>query len=472
MVGFKPTETDLTRVERVAAYVRVSTQEQKLHGLSLDAQKMKLEQYAKEHNMRIVEWYVDEGVSGRKLIRRRPELQRMIQDAEAGKFDRIIFIKLDRFFRSVAEYHECMKRIAPVIWTTTEEDYDLSTANGRMLVNMKLTIAEMEADQTGERIKIVNEYKVQTGQPLVGDQSQPFGFKNGINPENGRKSVIRDPEEEEVVYDLIDNFMTHQSKRRTMFYIHAKYHISIPYKAITNLLSNTMLYGAYRDNPNYCEAYIDKETFDKIQDILSRNVKEKQENRAYIFSGLIKCPLCGRTLVGNIVSYRRGDKMHRYKKYRCPNHRLSTACEWQKTVSENAFERLMLENIEQYLEDAKIQSVQVADANAPQMPQMDVEEIHAEIDRLNYSWRTGKIRTVEQYESQYEEMMERLSQAETMQDQVVEKDFSKIEAILHDGWRAIYDNLDDYYKRAFWRSFVKSIEVDEKDKTIQGITFF
>jgi DNA invertase Pin-like site-specific DNA recombinase len=471
MVGFKETEL---KVERVAAYVRVSTQEQKLHGLSLDAQRMKLTQYAEEHNMRIVGWYVDEGVSGRKLIRRRPELQRMIQDAEAGKFDRIIFIKLDRFFRSVAEYHECMKRIAPVIWTTTEEDYDLSTANGRMLVNMKLTIAEMEADQTGERIKIVNEYKVQTGQPLVGDQSQPLGFKNAINPANGRKMVIRDPDEEEIVYDLINNFLTHQSKRRTMIYIHTKYHISIPYKAITNLLSNTMLYGEYRGNPSYCEAYIDKETFDKIQDILSRNVKSNTVNRAYIFSGLIKCPRCGRQLKGGIHIYKRGEKEYRYKKYRCGKYRIDVMCDWSKSVSENKLERLMLSNIEQYLADAKIHSVQVSDSETPQLSAMDVDEIHAEIDRLNYSWRTGKIRTVEQYESQYDEMMERLAQAEAMQGQTVAKDFSKIEAILHDGWRAIYDSLDDSYKRAFWRSFVKSIELDwdGEDKAIKDVTFF
>jgi DNA invertase Pin-like site-specific DNA recombinase len=129
---------NVQRVELVAAYVRVSHQEQKLHGLSLDAQRMKLKEYAEQHNMKIVEWYEDEGVSARKLIRKRPELQRMIQDAEKGRFHRIIFIKLDRFFRSVAEYHECMKRISPIVWTTTEEKYDLSTAQGRMLVNMKL----------------------------------------------------------------------------------------------------------------------------------------------------------------------------------------------------------------------------------------------------------------------------------------------------------------------------------------------
>ena len=84
------TQDPVTRkIERVAAYVKVSSQEQKLHGLSLDAQKMKLTDYAESHLMKIVGWYVDEGVSGRKLIRNRPELQRMIQDAEKGEFDRI-----------------------------------------------------------------------------------------------------------------------------------------------------------------------------------------------------------------------------------------------------------------------------------------------------------------------------------------------------------------------------------------------
>ena len=81
-------------MECIACYIRVSTQEQKLHGLSLDAQREALIRYAESHGLKIVEWYEDEGVSGRKLIRRRPALQRMLNDAKTGKFDRIIFIKL------------------------------------------------------------------------------------------------------------------------------------------------------------------------------------------------------------------------------------------------------------------------------------------------------------------------------------------------------------------------------------------
>ena len=465
---------NVLRVELVAAYVRVSTTEQKLHGLSLDAQKMKLEQYAAANNMKIIEWYVDEGVSGRKLIRNRPELQRMIQDAEQGKFERIIFIKLDRFFRSVAEYHECMKRISPVVWTTTEEEYDLTTANGRMLVNMKLTIAEMEADMTGERIDIVNEYKVSTGQPISG--SQPFGFTIGQNQETGRKKVIKDPEVSDILDDMIAYFLRYESKRKTVMYANTKYHLGITYKSLTALFSNSMLYGFYRGNPNYCEAYMDKDTFDKMQMILKeRNIRHNGDNRVYFFTGLIKCPSCGRTLKGTVNTQRRADgSLYYLKKYRCTFHRIDGRCENNKVVSENVFERMMLANIEKYLNDAKLRSVNIADAEVVQIPQYDIDAIHEQIDRLNYSWQTGKIRKVEQYEKDYAELMEKLEEAEAERKEVIVKDFGNIEKVLMGEWRTLYNNLSDDRKRAFWRSFIHSIEINwtTETKEITRVNFF
>ena len=209
-------------IEEAAAYIRVSTQEQKMHGISLEAQVQKLEEYAEKHNMKIVEWYKDEGVSGRKLIKNRPELQRMIHDAQQGRFKRIIFIKLDRFFRSVAEYHECMKIIDPVIWTATEEKYDLSTANGRAFVNMKLTIAELEADTAGERIKIVNEYKIKEGLPLFGTNNMPFCYAVK-EPENGERHKYITKENKEIMEDLIAHIMVNHSIRGAVTYVNNKY---------------------------------------------------------------------------------------------------------------------------------------------------------------------------------------------------------------------------------------------------------
>ena len=134
----------------------------------------------------------------------------------------------------------------------------------------------------------------------------------------------------------------------------------------------------------------------------------------------------------------------------------------------------MLENVELYLESAKIQATRILESNAFTMPQESIDDINAEIDRLNYSWQTGKIRSVELYEKQYSALMERLEKAKAMQDKQDTKDFSKIEHILCDGWKEIYNALDDAHKRAFWRSFVESIEIDwkSKDKKIKNIVFF
>ena len=463
-------------VELVAAYIRVSTTEQKLHGISLDAQIAKLKKYAEEHNMKIVEWYKDEGVSGRKLIKNRPELQRMIHDAEEGKFDRIIFIKLDRFFRSVAEYHECMKRITPVVWTTTDEEYDLTTANGRMLVNMKLTIAEMEADLAGERINLVNEYKLSVGQPLTG--SQPFGFKIANDEKTGRKKVIRDPDVEEALRETIDFYLKHQSRKKALVFLNTKYHVGLGYNALKLLFANPMLYGALKDNPNYCEAYVDKETFNKIQEISKRNIKmntawENGIQRHYIFSGLLICPECGSKLKGTISSDVVKGKRYTYKRYRCGQRHLNSRCAYNKSISENVFERLLLAQVEDDFKNQLDKAKILGDAEDAFVPKYDIEEIYDRMDRLNYSWQTGKIRKVETYEKAYAELEEELEAAKAELNNVPVIDFSNAEHALQDGWKEYYTDLTDERKRAFWRKFIKSIEVDwDKKIAPNGIKFY
>ena len=335
---------------RTACYIRVSTQEQKLHGISLDSQRDKLKEYAETHNLKIVEWYEDEGVSGRKLIKQRPELQRMLNDAHAGKFDRIIFIKLDRFFRSVAEYHECMKYIEPVVWTATEEKYDLSTANGRAFVNMKLTIAELEADQTGERINIVNDYKIKTGQALSGSQNQGLAYT--VKKIDGVKRVVPDPETKDMVNDYINQILTYNSKKQAMIYINQKYNTNYSYNSLSKLLYDTKLYGHYKGNDNYCEPYIDKATFDKLQEIDNNSIKVPKTKKIYLFTGLIKCPICGNKLAGGStgkrVRKRPNGKEYVYnnfiQSYRCNKYRKDKQCSFSKTINEKKFEKKLKED--------------------------------------------------------------------------------------------------------------------------------
>ena len=446
-------------IEEVAAYVRVSTTEQKMHGISIDAQKQKLEEYAENHNMKIVEWYIDEGVSGRKPIAKRPELQRMIHDAQKGKFKRIIFIKLDRFFRSLSEYHECMKLIDPVIWTATEEKYDLSTANGRAFVNMKLTIAELEADTGGERVKIVNDYKVKSGMPLYGAQCLPFCY---TIQEGEKKSIVK--KNQDIMEDALSYVMLHHSVSGALVYVKNKHHTKIGYKALLKAFRNEMICGSYRGNPNYCPPYITREMFDKLQTIVNRNPRTSQNEYSYIFSGLIRCPRCGNSMKGSFnVSNSR-----RYYGYRCDKSLRDKECDFKTIVFENRMERLMLERVEEYIEKQEIGNIEISEKERI-TTKVDVEELRAELDRLNYSWQKGRIKTIEQYDKQYDALMEKLELAEKEQHRTKTQDFEAIEAVLSSGWRDIYNALDDEHKKAFWRNLIHSIEV-EWDTNVKRIT--
>src|SRR5262245_8199667 len=68
--------------KRVATYLMVST---KHHGQNLETQPLALEEYARNRGFEIVTEYADHGFSGSKD--RRPELDRVMKDARARKFD-------------------------------------------------------------------------------------------------------------------------------------------------------------------------------------------------------------------------------------------------------------------------------------------------------------------------------------------------------------------------------------------------
>lgn len=451
----------MKKLIRVVFYIRVSTEEQRLHGLSLDAQRAKLEEYANNHGFIIVDRYEDEGISGRIEVRKRPELQRMLKDAAKDKFDLIIFIKLDRYFRSVAEYHECQKILDRhnVKWSATEEKYDLTTANGRVFINMKLTMAEYEADQTGERIRLVNEYKVKRGYALSG--AVPFGWI--VKREGDHSIVIKDPEREHMVYDLLDHFELHHNVRGAIDYVQNKYGLTHTYKVLRNVLSTTFLYGFYRGNPNYCEAYISKERYDNIQRIIStRNVRQNKGKYIYLFSGLVKCGSCGCTMAGNTNP--RPNKM--YIIYRCNSFNSPKInCPNKMYKSEMKIEDYLLKNLREKLTEYMAESEVKERKAAPK--KIDVNNIKSEIDRLNIMFQKSRI-SVEFYDAEYTKLEAKLKEAESIKMEP-ERDLQSVRDLLNSDIETIYSALDKEHKRAFWQHIIDRIIVnaDSIDFTIK-----
>ena len=235
-----------------------------------------------------------------------------------------------------------------------------------------------------------------------------------------------------------------------------------------------MIYGYYKGNPNYCAPYITKEMFDKLQAIIKRNPRTTSNDHAYIFTGLIKCPDCGNRLTGSMNNNKKNGKTYKYYNYRCFNNRTNKLCPFNKAVFENTLEKMLLDRLEGIIADKKVKSIEIR-ANSNKVSKYNMAELQSELDRLNYSWQKGRIKSVDEYDRRYDEIMHKIETAnEEAQSIANEPDYEKFESVLEGGWKEIYNALDDEHKRAFWRSFIDEIQIDwtSKKKVIKDIIFF
>lgn len=162
-----------------ALYVRCSKEEQAKFGDTIEAQIEDLKAFAKLHHLKIYAIYVDEGHTARKKYNKRKEFMRMLQDVELHKFEYIIFTKLDRWFRNIADFYKIQEILDNngVTWLTALERYEMETTNGKLNVNIRLSVAQDEADRDSDRIKDVFRLKVKKGEAITG--SLPIGLMVG-----------------------------------------------------------------------------------------------------------------------------------------------------------------------------------------------------------------------------------------------------------------------------------------------------
>lgn len=225
---------------RVALYIRVSGEEQKMKGLSLEAQQERLEEYARERGWIIVGTYIDAAKTARKEMRKRTEFQKMIASVKRDEVDLLLFCRLDRWFRSVADYYKIMEILQAhhCDWKTTDEEYDTSTANGRLYINVKLSIAQNEADICGERIDVVFDSKIQHGTVVSG--ACPYGYRV-----NADKKLEIDPDAAAIVQDAFNNYETVVSQRGTIRYIREKYGVNWCDATFHRMLTEPLYIGLY-----------------------------------------------------------------------------------------------------------------------------------------------------------------------------------------------------------------------------------
>lgn len=438
----------MDEIKRAAGYIRVSTVEQSLKGLSIETQITEIENYAKYHGMKLEKVYIDRGITARKSLEKRVEFMRMMKDVEAGKINHIIVLRLDRFFRNVYDYHKMMNEyLTPnnCDWSAVKEQYTTATTNGRLMINLRLSIAEQECDTDSDRIKDVLDHRARQGYAITGEQ--PLGLK----VEN--KRVVKDPENNHIAKALFDTFEAVNSIKKAMEIVNATYGTKIFYNTVARILKNPLYYGCYRGMEGYCEATVTKEQFFNVQRLLKMNVRKRGNKRTYIFSQLLVCDLCNNKMPGHACVSRGKD----FKYYRCHKNAASKQCDNHLSIREEHLEQYLLDNVEKLLEEYII-SVEVEEKqNKPK--KNNRAAVEKKMQRLNDLYINGYI-DMEKYKNDYAELQALIVDEP---EKTAKKDLASVKDFLQGDFKTIYSTLSVEEKQTLWRSVIKEIRVFGKD---------
>ena len=432
----------LKKIIRVGGYARVSTEEQKKYGYSIEAQVDKIKTFCTENDYQLLDIYIDEGFSASNM--KRPRLLDLLSDLD--KLDAIVFTKLDRLSRSVYEANKMLdilsrKNVSMI--SIDEDDINVTDADSLFLFQLKASLAEREIKKTSERIRTVFDYKIKNGQVISGNL--PYGYTSSIV--DNKKVAIFDPDTEHIVKDIFSYFEKHHSIRETLLYINSKYDIDRSYSSYKRILKNHYYYGRFRDNLSYFPPYISYEQYIKNQAIIGSNIRVRKNSHIYLFSGLIRCPECNGSMVGFYAGGRRKKSLYNY---RCNSAMLSnsTRCTFKKTISEYKLETFLLDNLDDFFHEYLLL---IKTDKKKNVSKKRYSAIKLEMDNLNYMFRKGRISAVD-YDRDFIALEKELASLDILDDAPPPE--------LSSNWKDSYYILDKNNRRAFWRTIIKDIIID------------
>lgn len=438
-------------IKKTAIYIRVSSNKQAQDGDSIGAQRDALRKYIDSHDSLVFAGeYLDDGISGTKADR--DELQRLLDDVRAGKIDLILITKLDRWFRSVRHYtatQEILDRYNVGWMAIWEPIYDTTTPQGRLIVNQMMSIAQFEAENTGQRIRQVQAYKVTQGEVISGTAPHGYSIVNKhLVPNEHAESVLR----------AFKAFSMNGSINGTLVEISGLEGLPRLQKGLKTMLSNPVYIGEYRGNKNFCLPIIPRDLWDDVQRQLPMNVK-KSQHHCYIFSGLVVCDECGCAMGGNARKRMRQKGEVLTLQYRCPKHfqRRPHQCINQKVLTEPVLERYMLTELHNTIQAVDIEVKQ----KKPKDNRKQIAALERKVNRLKELYLNDLI-TLDEYKQDKESLSQKLEvlKAEKPPELAPIRAFKGV--FIDD----IYKSLTPQEKRRFWRGIVRKIHFNARREIV------
>lgn len=429
-------------MDNVRLYTRVSTDEQRRNGQSIEAQKEQLYEYCDNNDLNVLEYYEDNGFSGGTL--NRPAFQKLLKDLRSGEV--VLTCRLDRLTRStvdglsvINEWND--KNIG--VKCIHDLDIDTTTANGKLILTVLLGLAANEREHASERINETFANKKKLGEPCSGCCA--LGYK--VEP----KKVVIVPEEAKMVKYAFDTFLATHSVSQTKVLFNKKYgdHLKEMEKrangrdAFTEQRMRYLLRNNnYIGNKTYPQI-VEVPTFEAVQDILNERAGGKPRKYDYMFRGLLKCGYCGSTMVGAP----RHDNGKLYLNYRC-NGRSSERNKTCITISEKNIEKLLISQVHEDLTKCK---VDLELENEIKVKKSDITKLEKKLERIKELYTEGDL-TKQQFVEKKEKINNEINDIKR---QLINSKRIK----LDDNALNIYWKLSNKKKAVFWRSLIKEVRV-------------
>ena len=195
-------------------YIRVSTFLQAAEGISLDAQKEKIKQWADLNDAILIKIYTDNGISGTKD--NRPGFQAAFEAAIKYEAAFVVY-SLSRFCRTTKDtirYSDQLRKAGANLVSISEQ-IDTTTAAGKMVFRLMAVLNEFEVDQISERTKAALNYRKSQGKKLGGDV--PYGYRadsGGV--------LSKNPEEQKIIKEIMNKLGSGDNYSQIARYLNGK----------------------------------------------------------------------------------------------------------------------------------------------------------------------------------------------------------------------------------------------------------
>ncbi len=186
-------------------YARVSTDEQAAGQYSsiesqIDICKHYIE-IQKEKGWQFVHAYTDPGFSGKDL--ERPGIQSLVEDIKAGKLDVVIVYKIERLVRSIKDFYSLwdLFEAHDVTFVSATQQFDTSNAMGKLMLNVLLSFAQFERENTSEKTKDKMRQRARLGKWHGG--WVPFGYDYNKKT----KKLVINKKEAQAIKTIFERFV-------------------------------------------------------------------------------------------------------------------------------------------------------------------------------------------------------------------------------------------------------------------------